>query len=156
MNHQRRENRIQIWYIHTYSLEKFYDSTLSASSRLKIKQFFQPEMVESFREWESMKQTDFVKSLLREMCHEQHMEIDTALRPLLMRDFISALPEYVAEQILSYLDANSLCNADRVSRRWREIVSNGHLWRKLIIRNVNTISIWHRLGKRRGWYVSVS
>ena len=86
---------------------------------------FQPEMVESFKEWESDKQTNFVKGLLGEMCHEQHWQIDMALRPYLMRDFISALPEYVSEQILSYLDELSLCRAESVSKRWREIICNG-------------------------------
>ncbi|KAL5248396.1 hypothetical protein ACHWQZ_G017542 [Mnemiopsis leidyi] len=110
-----------------------------------------PEMVETFKEWESDKQTNFVKGLLGEMCHEQHWQIDMALRPYLMRDFISALPEYVSEQILSYLDELSLCRAESVSKRWREIICNGHLWRKLIVRNVNTKAIWQRLGKRREW-----
>lgn len=82
-------------------------------------------MVESFKGWESEKQTNFVKGLLGEMCHEQHWQIDMALRPYLMRDFISALPEYVSEQILSYLDEQSLCRAERVSKRWREIICNG-------------------------------
>ena len=82
-------------------------------------------MVETFRGWESDKQTNFVKGLLGEMCHAQHWQIDAALRPYLMRDFISTLPEYVSEQILSFLDAKSLCSAESVSKRWREIISNG-------------------------------
>lgn len=110
-----------------------------------------PEMMDTFRGWESTQQTDFMKNLLGEMCHEQHFEIDMALRPYLMRDFIRTLPDYVSEQILSYLDARSLCSAERVSKRWREIISNGHMWRKVILRNINTLSIWHRIGKRRGW-----
>ena len=90
-------------------------------------------MVETFKEWESDKQTNFVKGLLGEMCHEQHWQIDMALRPYLMRDFISALPEYVSEQILSYLDELSLCRAESVSKRWREIICNGEHYQLFVL-----------------------
>jgi hypothetical protein len=82
-------------------------------------------MLDTFRGWEEETQTDFVKDLLKEMRHQQHLTVEDALRPYLIRDFISALPVYVSEHILSYLDASSLCLAEQVSKRWRSIILNG-------------------------------
>jgi len=109
------------------------------------------QCLQTFDNWDEDSQTCFVEELLGRMCHQQHWKIDLALRPLLMRDFISTLPVHVAEHILSYLDSKSLCRAERVCKHWNHVIRNGHLWRKLIIQNIRTISIWERIGKRRDW-----
>ena len=57
-------------------------------------------------------QVDFVKSLLCGMRHHQHGAVDSFLKPMLQRDFLSLLPkaglDHVAEDILGRLDAESL------------------------------------------------
>ena len=59
--------------------------------------------------------------------------------------------DHVAENILSFLDARSLCYAGSVSREWSRVISEGMLWKKLIERKVNTDSLWKGLADRRGW-----
>ncbi|EPY72621.1 F-box and WD-40 domain protein 11 isoform 5-like protein [Camelus ferus] len=68
----------------------------------------------------------------------QHGHINSYLKPMLQRDFITALPEqgldHIAENILSYLDARSLCAAELVCKEWQRVISEGMLWKKLIER----------------------
>jgi len=45
-----------------------------------------------FDGWSESEQVHFVEKLLRKMCHHQHGDVDLYLRPMLQRDFISALP----------------------------------------------------------------
>ncbi|PZC71896.1 hypothetical protein B5X24_HaOG212267, partial [Helicoverpa armigera] len=59
--------------------------------------------------------------------------------------------DHVAENILSYLDASSLCAAELVCREWLRVISEGMLWKKLIERKVRTDSLWRGLAERRGW-----
>lgn len=47
-----------------------------------------------FDGWSESEQVHFVERLLRKMCHHQHGDVDHYLRPMLQRDFISALPGY--------------------------------------------------------------
>jgi len=50
------------------------------------------ECVQLFSEWSELEQVDFVEQLLAKMCHSQLGQVDCFLRPMLQRDFISALP----------------------------------------------------------------
>jgi len=59
--------------------------------------------------------------------------------------------DHIAEQILSYLDAKSLCAAELVSQEWNRVISDGMLWRKLIELKVRTDSLWCGLSERKGW-----
>jgi len=45
-----------------------------------------------FDNWTEHDQVIFVEHLLSRMCHYQHGQINTFLKPMLQRDFISALP----------------------------------------------------------------
>lgn len=45
-----------------------------------------------FSTWNESDQVDFVEQLLSRMCHYQHGHINSYLRPMLQRDFISLLP----------------------------------------------------------------
>ncbi|XP_029843909.1 F-box/WD repeat-containing protein 1A isoform X3 [Ixodes scapularis] len=109
----------------------------------------------TFDTWPEEVQTQFVEALLSRMSHCQHSRISTFLRPMLQRDFISLLPkkglDHVAEAILSYLDARSLCAAEAVCREWRRVVAEGGLWRKLMERRVSTDPLWRGLAERRCW-----
>ena len=61
--------------------------------------------------------------------------------------------DHIAEQILSYLDAKSLCAAELVAQEWNRVISDGMLWRKLIELKVRTDSLWAGLSERKGWSV---
>ncbi len=45
-----------------------------------------------FDQWSENDQIQFVENLLSRMCHYQHGHINTYLKPMLQRDFISLLP----------------------------------------------------------------
>ena len=53
-------------------------------------------------------------------------------------DFVSRLPAELGIQILAQLDASALTTASRVSRNWREIVANQHIWRESFLREKTT------------------
>uniref|UniRef100_A0A8C5KWV8 F-box/WD repeat-containing protein 11-like n=1 Tax=Jaculus jaculus TaxID=51337 RepID=A0A8C5KWV8_JACJA len=85
---------------------------------------------------------EFVEHLISGMCHYHHGHIN------------SCLPEglgHIAENILSYLDARSLCAAELVCKVWQGVISEGMLWRKLIEGMVRTDPLWKGLSERRGW-----
>lgn len=48
--------------------------------------------VKHFEKWSETQQVEFVEYLLSKMCHYQHGHINTYLKPMLQRDFITALP----------------------------------------------------------------
>uniref|UniRef100_T1K2I1 D domain-containing protein n=3 Tax=Tetranychus urticae TaxID=32264 RepID=T1K2I1_TETUR len=124
----------------------------------KLCPFFQQQKEECYKffdEWTDPEQTDFIQSCLAKMSHHQHSQINTYLRPMLKRDFISLLPkrglDHVAETILSYLDVGSLRCAELVCREWYRVITDGMLWKKLIERKVKAYPIFAGLAKRRGW-----
>lgn len=108
-----------------------------------------------FAKWNEDDQVEFVEQLISKMCHYQHGHINEYLRPMLQRDFITLLPkkglDHIAENILSYLDAESLKAAELVSKEWLRVISEGMLWKKLIERKVRTDTLWRGLAERRGW-----
>ncbi|KFM73225.1 F-box/WD repeat-containing protein 1A, partial [Stegodyphus mimosarum] len=108
-----------------------------------------------FERWSEQDQIEFVELMFSKMSHCQHSHVSTFLGPMLQRDFISLLPkkglDHVAENILSYLDAKSLCAAELVCKEWYRVISEGMLWKKLIERQVRTDSLWKGLAERRGW-----
>lgn len=59
--------------------------------------------------------------------------------------------DHIAENILSYLDAKSLCSAEIVCKEWHRVISEGMLWKKLIERMARTDTLWRGLAERRGW-----
>lgn len=59
--------------------------------------------------------------------------------------------DHIAENILSYLDAESLKSAELVCKEWQRVISEGMLWKKLIERKVRTDSLWRGLAERRNW-----
>ena len=133
-------------------------STLSNSFNVSKNYEFheeQDQCLQVFDRWAPMEQTEFVENLLRRMCHFQHGHINNFLKPMLQRDFISSLPAKgllsIAEIILSYLDAKSLCAAELVCREWLRVISEGMLWKKLIEQQVETDPMWKGLSVHRGW-----
>ncbi|XP_063963412.1 F-box/WD repeat-containing protein 11-like [Lytechinus pictus] len=111
--------------------------------------------LEYFDKWIENEQLEFVQALILRMCHYQHGQINAFLKPMLQRDFITALPkkglDHVGEKILSYLDSKSLCAAEGVCKEWKRVISDGMLWKKLIEHKVRTDNLWRGLAERRGW-----
>ena len=60
---------------------------------------------------------------------------------------------HIADYILSFLDAKSLCQAELVCVGWKRRIADGTLWKKLIEKKAKTNSLWKGLSVRRGWYV---
>lgn len=59
--------------------------------------------------------------------------------------------DHVAENVLSFLDAKSLCAAELVCKEWRRVISDGMLWKKLIESRIRTDPLWAGLSYKRGW-----
>jgi len=135
----------------TFALEQAQPRREPSQKYLKEKDI----CMEYFSGWTEQDQIEFVEELLLSMHHHQHGTVNAFLKPMLQRDFISLLPkkglDHVAENILSFLDARSLCAAELVSKEWLRVISEGMLWKKLIERKVNTDSLWKGLADRRGW-----
>uniref|UniRef100_A0A8C1LRI2 F-box/WD repeat-containing protein 11 n=1 Tax=Cyprinus carpio TaxID=7962 RepID=A0A8C1LRI2_CYPCA len=108
--------------------------------------------IQLFDLWSEADQVEFVEHLISRMCHYQHGHINSYLKPMLQRDFITALPaqglDHIAENILSFLDARSLCSAELVCKEWQRVISEGMLWKKLIERMVRTDPLWKGLSER--------
>lgn len=52
----------------------------------------QDNCVKLFEQWGKEEQVNFVTELLGRMCHDQHGQVNLYLKPMLQRDFITALP----------------------------------------------------------------
>ncbi|PHH79232.1 hypothetical protein CDD82_2530 [Ophiocordyceps australis] len=53
-------------------------------------------------------------------------------------DFITLLPAELSIQVLSYLDAAALFKARSVSRGWKSVTTNQHIWRESCLRETTT------------------
>ena len=100
-----------------------------------------------FQYWNEQDQIDFVEELLLSMHHHQHGTVNAFLKPMLQRDFISLLPkkglDHVAENVLSFLDARSLCAAELVSKEWLRVISEVSLHNFFIVFQWRCIDIKH-------------
>lgn len=52
----------------------------------------QADCMKVFERWGEEEQVGFVTQLLGKMCHHQHGQVNQYLKPMLQRDFITALP----------------------------------------------------------------
>lgn len=50
------------------------------------------DCLQMFEKWTETEQVEFVEKLLSRMCHYQHGHINSYLKPMLQRDFITSLP----------------------------------------------------------------
>lgn len=70
------------------------DSQKSQDSEERLKLFYQQRdlCMSTFEKWTESEQVEFVEYLLSRMCHYQHGHVNAYLKPMLQRDFITALP----------------------------------------------------------------
>lgn len=73
----------------TKGLTRSNQDTLPLSSKYREES---GQMIQIFDTWMESEQTEFVESLLSKMSHCQHSQINSYLKPMLQRDFISLLP----------------------------------------------------------------
>ncbi|KAB5543243.1 hypothetical protein PHYPO_G00076890, partial [Pangasianodon hypophthalmus] len=142
----------------TTTVFKITNGPLSASRKRPSEGNYEKEKdvcIQLFDQWSEADQVEFVEHLISRMCHYQHGHINSYLKPMLQRDFITALPaqglDHIAENILSFLDARSLCSAELVCKEWQRVISEGMLWKKLIERMVRTDPLWKGLSERHQW-----
>lgn len=76
------------------SMTILYDTTRKKEPPLPASQFSTERelCLKYFDQWSEQDQIQFVENLLSRMCHYQHGHINTYLKPMLQRDFISLLP----------------------------------------------------------------
>jgi len=60
--------------------------------RLKLYNEQRDYCMRTFEKWTESEQVQFVEYLLSRMCHYQHGHVNAYLKPMLQRDFITALP----------------------------------------------------------------
>lgn len=82
--------------------------------------------------------------------------IDTLIQPRLAVDFLGRLPSELALYVLSFLDTpQDIIHAASVSRAWRNLTQDEHLWRSLCVRhrfNTRAHLHWLVLGTERVSY----
>ena len=92
---------------------------------------------EYFEKWTEYEQIEFVEHLLSHMCHYQHGQINAFLRPMLQRDFISALPgEPNYTTLLQFSSRNAeFRNTNIMSNIYTQFFLTLHLYRTWMITN---------------------
>jgi F-box/WD-40 domain protein MET30 len=78
-----------------------------------------------------------LQGILAQCCFPQLSFISSSVRNLIKIDFLSALPTELGFKILCYLDTTSLCNAARVSRRWRSLADDDVVWHKMCEQHID-------------------
>lgn len=62
--------------------------------------------IKYFDQWSESDQVEFVEHLISRMCHYQHGHINSYLKPMLQRDFITALPgklTFISQEVCLYI-----------------------------------------------------
>jgi F-box/WD-40 domain protein MET30 len=78
-----------------------------------------------------------LQGILAQCCFPQLSFIASSVRNLIKIDFLGALPTELGFKILCYLDTTSLCNAARVSRRWRQLADDDVVWHKMCEQHID-------------------
>ncbi|CUS23258.1 LAQU0S09e00738g1_1 [Lachancea quebecensis] len=69
-----------------------------------------------------------LEGMLTNCCFPQLSFVASEVQNMIKIDFIGTLPEEVSLKILGYLDCESLCNAARVCRRWKQLADDDKVW----------------------------
>lgn len=92
-----------------------------------------PDMLNAFDALpEEMK--DYVMYQMLRRCKKSTLHfVADVVNPALKRDFIASLPTELGLEIISYLDAKSMCSAARVSKHWRKLIDTHETaWKDLL------------------------
>ncbi|KAJ2674154.1 ubiquitin-binding SDF ubiquitin ligase complex subunit met30 [Coemansia spiralis] len=72
-------------------------------------------------------------------CIPQLSYLNKVVPQQLRVDFLAALPPDISLQILSYLDARSLCQATQVSRTWAALANDDILWHRMCAQHIDKV-----------------
>ncbi len=72
-----------------------------------------------------------LQGIITQCCFPNLSLVAREVQEQLKIDFLTALPAEISYRILCYLDAVSLCRASQVSRRWRELADDDHVWHRI-------------------------
>ena len=104
-------------------------------------------------------QVSCMEMLFGHLGPDQQGMLNGIFQPMLQRDFISLFSlkdcSHLSELILSYLDAKGLCRAELVCEKWKTVIVEGNLWKKLIERKVRTDELWKDLSIKRSWCMAL-
>ncbi|KAI9028090.1 quinon protein alcohol dehydrogenase-like superfamily [Phycomyces nitens] len=78
-----------------------------------------------------------LKGLLSTCCTSQLSYLASAVQPLLRIDFTVILPIELSIKIFTYLDAQSLCNAAQVNKRWKKVADDDILWHRMCEQHID-------------------
>ncbi|EJD36509.1 WD40 repeat-like protein [Auricularia subglabra TFB-10046 SS5] len=74
----------------------------------------------------------FLRGLLEHCERDELLLLSTLLAPRLKRDFLGELPPELALHVLSFVeDAQTLARVSCVSKSWRNLLADEHLWRTM-------------------------
>lgn len=78
----------------------------------------------------SIERRQYLNRVLHGCTPAELVFISQTIIPLLKRDFLSALPPELAVHILSFVyDPKTLVHAGMVSRAWKDLVAEEHVWK---------------------------
>ncbi|KAF1950965.1 WD repeat-containing protein pop1 [Byssothecium circinans] len=92
-----------------------------------------PTMLDAFDQFPQQMKTYFMYQMLRRCPKPTLHFVADVVNPALKCDFIAQLPIELSLNIIGYLDAQSMCNAARVSRIWRQRIDTDEgTWKRLL------------------------
>lgn len=95
-----------------------------------------PTMIDAFDAMPSQMQTYVIYQMLRRCAKSTLQTVAEVVNPALKCDPFNVLPVELGLQITKFLDAQSLCRACQVSKRWRHLINSDETaWKALIERD---------------------
>lgn len=92
-----------------------------------------PSMLNFFEALPEAMKSYVMHQLLRRCPKSTLRVVADAVNPALKYDFLTLLPPELGQNILQYLDVQSLCRASQVSKKWRQIInSDERAWKALL------------------------
>ena len=85
-------------------------------------------LVEKYFSLPQTTQQHTLYTIITKSSYKELQQIHRLVNDLLSIDILSLLPQSDALRVLSYLDAQSLCRASKVNRKWHELAINDGLW----------------------------
>lgn len=103
-----------------------YDNTTDILRQL-------PDMIHAYDSLSLEMKSYIMFQLLKRSSTSTLQFVNSMIVPALKRDFLASLPLELALNVISHLDALSLCRAACVSRKWRSVIdSDANTWRRLL------------------------
>eukprot|EP00160_Parvularia_atlantis_P017796 Unigene6280_Nuclearia_a/m.19333 Unigene6280_Nuclearia_a/g.19333 ORF Unigene6280_Nuclearia_a/g.19333 Unigene6280_Nuclearia_a/m.19333 type:complete len:489 (+) Unigene6280_Nuclearia_a:47-1513(+) len=92
---------------------------------------FMEEAWRQFTRWDDTTRKVFLDGIMTRCEWPQLPYTSNLIKGLLRVDFIGVLPSEIAYQILSHLNATSLCRACQVSKTWKRLAEDRQIWLRM-------------------------